>query len=35
MGNMPAPVRLALNMSIQMGPKVYVQSYSKVNRVLS
>ena len=32
---MSAPVRLALNMSVHLGPKVSVQSYSKVKRVLS
>ena len=33
MGNISAPMRLALNMSVQLGPNVSVQSYSKVNRV--
>ena len=33
MGNIPAPVRLALNMSVHLGTKVSVQSYSKVKRV--
>ena len=28
-----APLRLALNMSVHLGPKVSVQSYSKVKRV--
>ena len=34
MGNISAPVRLALNISVYLGPKVSVQSYSKVKRVL-
>ena len=35
MGNIFAPVRLALNMPVHLGPKVSVQSYPKVKRVLS
>ena len=31
---MSAPVRLALNMSVHLVPKVSLQSYSKVKRVL-
>ena len=33
MGNISAPVRLALNKSVHLVPKVSVQSYSKVKRV--
>ena len=32
---MSAPVRLALNMPVHLGPKVSVQSYSKVKRLHS
>ena len=34
MRNMTAPMRLALNMPVHLGPKMYVQSYYKVKRVL-
>ena len=34
MGNISAPVRLILNMSVHLGHKVSIQSYSKVKRVL-
>ena len=33
MGNMSAAVRLDLNISVNIGPKVSVQSYSKVKTV--
>ena len=33
MGDISTPVRLALNMSVHLGPKASVQSYYKVKRV--
>ena len=33
MGDISAPMRLTLNMSVHLGPKVSVQSHSKVKRV--
>ena len=33
MHNMSTPVRLVLNMTVNLEPEVYVQSYSKVKRV--
>ena len=34
MGNISAPLRLALNMFVHLGPEVSIQSYYKVKRLL-